>query len=374
MAGVTLKNVSKSYDGNAPVVRDVSLEIANGEFCVFVGPSGCGKSTLLRMVAGLEDITAGDMLIGEQRVNDLAPSERNVAMVFQNYALYPHMDVAANIAFGMGLAGHDKETIKTRVAKIAEMLQIERLLARRPRALSGGQRQRVAIGRALVRDPGVFLFDEPLSNLDAALRTQMRVEIARMHREYGKASTIYVTHDQVEALTLADKIVLLHTGDDVARYGSVAQVGSPMQLYNAPANRFVAGFIGSPKMNFIDVEVCGIAPQGVQVRTRRGDVLNAAVKPGALAVGGRATLGVRPEHVALCASHDADTIGCGVRWVEHLGDQTFAYLNGGEGEDLLARIDGTHAVRIDDAVRLHVPPQACHLFDADGRACERLGY
>lgn len=176
----------------------------------------------------------------------------------------------------------------------------------------------------------LFLFDEPLSNLDAALRTQMRVEIARMHREYGKASTIYVTHDQVEALTLADKIVLLHTGGDVARYGSVAQVGSPMQLYNAPANRFVAGFIGSPKMDFIDVEVCGIAPQGVQVRTRRGDVLNAAVKPGALAVGGRATLGVRPEHVALCASHGADTIGCGVRWVEHLGGQTFAYLDGGD--------------------------------------------
>ena len=304
MAGVTLKNVSKSYDGNAPVVRDVSLEIANGEFCVFVGPSGCGKSTLLRMVAGLEDITAGDMLIGEQRVNDLAPSERNVAMVFQNYALYPHMDVAANIAFGMGLAGHDKETIKSRVAKIAEMLQIERLLARRPRALSGGQRQRVAIGRALVRDPGVFLFDEPLSNLDAALRTQMRVEIARMHREYGKASTIYVTHDQVEALTLADKIVLLHTGDDVARYGSVAQVGSPMQLYNAPANRFVAGFIGSPKMNFIDVEISAIAPQGLQVRTRRGEVLNAAVKPGKLAVGDRATLGVRPEHVTAKAASE----------------------------------------------------------------------
>ncbi|GAA5176936.1 ATP-binding cassette domain-containing protein [Niveibacterium umoris] len=374
MAAVTLKNVSKAYDSNPPVVRDVSLEIANGEFCVFVGPSGCGKSTLLRMVAGLEDITGGDLYIGEQRVNDLAPSERNVAMVFQNYALYPHMSVEENIAFGMSLAGFDKPTIRERVARIADMLQIERLLVRKPRALSGGQRQRVAIGRALVRDPGVFLFDEPLSNLDAALRTQMRVEIARMHREYGKASTIYVTHDQVEALTLADKIVLLHTGDDVARFGSVAQVGSPMALYNTPANRFVAGFIGSPKMNFIAAEVIAIEPAAVVVKTRRGEVLRAAVSAGALSLGSEVTLGIRPEHVELRDDASADTLSCGVRWVERLGDQTYAYLDGGQAEDLLARLDGTHAVRVDDKVHLHLPPEACHLFDEAGLALKRHGY
>eukprot|EP01030_Chromulinospumella_sphaerica_P034807 gene34807-biopygen24518 len=255
MAGLSLRGISKSFDdGLSTVVKDVSLDIADNEFCVFVGPSGCGKSTLLRMIAGLEDVTEGELMIGGRRVNELAPSERNVAMVFQNYALYPHMDVATNIGFGMRLAGYRKEEIQSRVRNIAKVLQIEHLLERLPKALSGGQRQRVAIGRALVRDPGVFLFDEPLSNLDAALRTQMRVEIARMHREYGKASSIYVTHDQVEAMTLADKIVLLHSGEAIAKFGSVAQVGSPMELYLRPKNLFVAGFIGSPKMNFLQAK------------------------------------------------------------------------------------------------------------------------
>jgi multiple sugar transport system ATP-binding protein len=372
VAGVSLKNVTKSYDGMPPVVRDVSLDIANGEFCVFVGPSGCGKSTLLRMVAGLEDITAGEMFIGDKRVNDLAPSERNVAMVFQNYALYPHMDVAANIAFGLGLTGLDRPAIKKRVTEIADLLQISHLLQRKPRALSGGQRQRVAIGRALVRDPGVFLFDEPLSNLDAALRTQMRVEIARLHREYGEASTIYVTHDQVEALTLADKIVLLHTGDDVAKYGSVAQVGAPMELYARPANLFVAGFIGSPRMNFIPGRIESLGEHGVVVRSQRDELLQAAVGAGTLAVGDHVTLGVRPEHVELCADACDNGVGAAVSWVERLGDQTFAYLDAGLGEQLLARLDGSSDVALEDAVHMRVPPEACHLFDAAGIALPRL--
>ncbi|WP_417069119.1 ABC transporter ATP-binding protein [Niveibacterium terrae] len=373
MAGVSLNKVSKSYDGMPPVVRDVTLEIANGEFCVFVGPSGCGKSTLLRMVAGLEDITSGDMAIGGQRVNDLAPSERNVSMVFQNYALYPHMDVATNIAFGLGLAGLEKTEIKSRVERIAGLLQIERLLSRLPRALSGGQRQRVAIGRALVRDPGVFLFDEPLSNLDAALRTQMRVEIARIHREYGKASTIYVTHDQVEALTLADKIVLLHSGEAVTRFGSVAQIGAPMDLYANPANLFVAGFIGSPKMNFVAGTVEAIEASGVRVKTASGRRLQAAVDGSRLTVGASVTLGSRPEHVKLLADEGENTLPCGVHWVERLGDQTFAYLDAGLSEDLLVRLGGISAVALNDAVHLHFPAEACHLFDGDGIALPRLG-
>ena len=372
MAGVSLNKVSKSYDGMPPVVRDVTLDIANGEFCVFVGPSGCGKSTLLRMVAGLEDITSGEMTIGGQRVNELAPSERNVSMVFQNYALYPHMDVATNIAFGLGLAGLEKAEIKSRVERIAGLLQIERLLARLPRALSGGQRQRVAIGRALVRDPGVFLFDEPLSNLDAALRTQMRVEIARIHREYGKASTIYVTHDQVEALTLADKIVLLHSGEAVTRFGSVAQIGAPMDLYANPANLFVAGFIGSPKMNFVRGRVESILRDGVRIKTASGYLLKASVDGSRLTIGAEVTLGARPEHVNLLAEAGENTLACGVRWVERLGDQTFAYLDDGQSEDLLARLGGTSAVALNDAVHLHLPPGDCHLFDSDGVALPRL--
>jgi len=372
VAGVSLKNVSKSYDGMPAVVREVSLEIAKGEFCVFVGPSGCGKSTLLRMVAGLEDISGGELFIGGKYMNDLAPSERNVAMVFQNYALYPHLTVADNISFGLSLTGMNRSTIKQRVAQIAELLQISHLLARLPRALSGGQRQRVAIGRAMVRAPGVFLFDEPLSNLDAALRTQMRVEINRLHREYGEASTIYVTHDQVEALTLADKIVLLRTGEDVTRHGSVAQIGAPMELYERPANLFVAGFIGSPRMNFVPARVEAIDAAGVTVRTALGAQLRAAVQAGSLKPGDAVTLGARPEHVVLQSAAGDNTLDVGVSWVERLGDQTFAYLDGGLEEPLLARQEGTTGVAVQDKLHLHVPPGACHLFDAAGDALPRL--
>jgi multiple sugar transport system ATP-binding protein len=373
MAGVTLKNIGKSYDGGPETVRDVSIDIADGEFCVFVGPSGCGKSTLLRMIAGLENITSGELRIGGQRVNDLAPSERNIAMVFQNYALYPHMDVAENIGFGLGLAGVARAEIKVRVAQIAQKLQITPLLGRKPRELSGGQRQRVAIGRAMVREPGVFLFDEPLSNLDAALRAQTRVEIARLHRQYARASTIYVTHDQVEAMTLADKIVLLHTGADVARFGSVAQAGAPLELYANPRNLFVAGFIGSPRMNFIKGAVTAIDNAGVTVRTATGQTLQASVQPGALAIGAAVTLGARSEHLQLQEEEGANTLACRVQWVERLGDITYAYLDMQGGEPLVVRAAGDSAVSQGDAVRVRFWPQCCHLFDSDGVALTRMG-
>jgi multiple sugar transport system ATP-binding protein len=373
VADVVLNRVGKSYDGTAVVVRDVSLQLADGEFCVFVGPSGCGKSTLLRMVAGLEDVTSGDLFIGGKRVNDLAPSERNIAMVFQNYALYPHMDVASNIAFGLRLAGLKKPEIESRVQRIADILRIQPLLSRKPKALSGGQRQRVAIGRALVRDPGVFLFDEPLSNLDASLRTQMRVEIAKLHREYGEASTIYVTHDQVEAMTLADKIVLLHTGEDVLRHGSVAQIGSPLDLYTRPRNLFVASFIGSPQMNFIAGHVERIEADGVVVKTSDGQHLKAAVAADGTGIGEPATLGVRSEHACLRAepAQGQNALACRVQWVERLGDLTYAYLEREGQPQMIVRMPGDQTATIGDAVHLCMAPAACHVFDSQGRALER---
>src|SRR6201996_4002639 len=255
MASISLRGVQKAYGDGAPVIRNVDLEIGENEFCVFLGPSGCGKSTLLRMIAGLEDVTDGDLSIGGRIVNDVPSAERGVAMVFQSYALFPHMSVYENMAFGLKLAKVPKSEVDRKVREAARILQLEALLERRPRALSGGQRQRVAIGRAIVREPGVFLFDEPLSNLDATLRGQTRVEIARIHRRFSAASTVYVTHDQVEAMTLADKIVLLNVSRDSAGTGSIAQIGTPMDLYLRPNSRFVAGFIGSPQMNFLPARV-----------------------------------------------------------------------------------------------------------------------
>ena len=257
MSRIDFKNVCKRYAPGLPfTINNANLTIERGEFCVFVGPSGCGKSTLLRMVAGLEDITSGDLSIGGKRMNDLPPAKRGVAMVFQSYALYPHMTVAENMAFGLRVMGSDKAAIDTKVKRAAEILQLGPLLERLPKQLSGGQRQRVAIGRAIVKEPDVFLFDEPLSNLDAALRVQTRLEIAKLHHDIGKASMIYVTHDQVEAMTLADKIVLLRAGAAVQEHGSVAQFGSPMELYHRPQNLFVAEFIGSPKMNICPAAWC----------------------------------------------------------------------------------------------------------------------
>jgi len=374
MASVSLHQVGKTYAFGASAVHDVSLEIADGEFCVFVGPSGCGKSTLLRMIAGLEDISSGELRIGGRRVNELAPSERDVAMVFQNYALYPHMDVAQNLGFGLRLAGVSEAQAQASVLRVAQMLQIDHLLQRKPKELSGGQRQRVAIGRALVRQPGVFLFDEPLSNLDAALRTQTRLEIARLHRAQGRASSIYVTHDQVEAMTLADRMVLLQALPPGAPQPSVAQVGAPLDLYHAPCSLFVAGFLGSPKMNFLPGTVTGLPSDGVQVRLHDGSALQVAVGHGALGHGDAVTVGVRAEHLRLTDTTGPNRLPCRVQWLEHLGDQSLAYLGrpGAEDAPLVVRLAEGQAAQVGDAVRLDLPPQHAHLFDPAGRALPRL--
>ncbi|MBC7664609.1 MAG: ATP-binding cassette domain-containing protein [Caulobacter sp.] len=372
MAGLTLRSLSKSF-GEVAVVKDVSLDIADGEFCVFVGPSGCGKSTLLRMIAGLEDITDGELRIGGERVNERAPSQRNVAMVFQNYALYPHMSVAENIGFGLGLAGVAKAVARERIAQIGQMLQITPLLDRKPASLSGGQRQRVAIGRALVREPGVFLFDEPLSNHDASLRAQTRVEIAKLHRQYARAASVYVTHDQVEAMTLADKIVLLRSGNDVLTLGSVAQVGTPLSLYREPANLFAATFLGSPKMNLLPARVTAIADDVLTLATPEGHTLHAGVDGARARVGDTLTLGARSEELRLQADTGVDTLPCQVQWVERLGDMTYAYLGrAGSDTTLVARLDGRSTASVGDAVHLHRLPAACHAFDASGDALRRL--
>ncbi len=276
MADLKFKALRKSF-GNSEILHGIDLEIREGEFIVFVGPSGCGKSTLLRCIAGLEEITSGELCIGGERVNEIPPSKRGIAMVFQSYALYPHMTVAENMAFGLKLAGHSKAEIQAAVLRAAQILQIEPLLDRRPKALSGGQRQRVAIGRAIVRKPGVFLFDEPLSNLDAGLRVQMRVELARLHADLG-TTMVYVTHDQVEAMTLADRIVVINQG-------RIEQVGTPLELYRRPSNRFVAGFIGSPKMNFLPCALVSAADTVATVRLADGTQIQAQADARGLAAG-----------------------------------------------------------------------------------------
>jgi multiple sugar transport system ATP-binding protein len=329
MGHLNLSNVAKSF-GPVDVIRGIDLEVRDGEFCVFVGPSGCGKSTLLRIIAGLEDATAGDILIDGRRVNATPPSQREIAMVFQSYALYPHLTVRDNMALGLRQAGAKPVAVKDRVGVASRMLSLEPLLDRRPAELSGGQRQRVAIGRAIVRTPKLFLFDEPLSNLDAALRVNTRIEIARLHREL-KATMIYVTHDQVEAMTLADRIVVLNGG-------RIEQVGAPMDLYNDPANTFVAGFIGSPQMNFLEAEAIGA--------------------PGK-------TLGIRPEHLAL--SRESGAITGTISHVEHLGGETNVYVRT-DGHGLLTvRRFGEHRFGVDETVHLTPDPDRTFHFDTTGR-------
>ncbi|MFO7527790.1 MAG: maltose/maltodextrin ABC transporter ATP-binding protein MalK [Marinobacter sp.] len=363
MASVTLRNICKSYD-QTQVTRNVNLDIQDGEFVVFVGPSGCGKSTLLRMIAGLEDITSGDMYIGNDRVNDRPPKEREVGMVFQSYALYPHMDVAENMAFGLKLAKTHKTEISRRVDDAARLLQLDNLLERKPKDLSGGQRQRVAIGRTIVREPEVFLFDEPLSNLDASLRVQMRIEISRLHKRLG-ATMIYVTHDQVEAMTMADKIVAL---DD----GAIAQVGKPLELYHYPATRFVAGFIGSPKMNFIDCSVVSASSQSVMVNLPGDHQLQLPVNGNGLSEGETVTLGIRPEH--LSEDLEADMYMEGeVHVVERLGYQTLVHLDVDNVDGVLTmRTDGSNPVQEGARMTLGLTANKCHLFRQDGAACPRL--
>ena len=328
MTALNLKNVNKSF-GAVHVLKDIDLEVEEGEFVVFVGPSGCGKSTLLRVIAGLEDASAGTVEIAGEVVNDVPPAKRGIAMVFQSYALYPHLTVRGNMALGLKQEGQPKQVIEERVAEAARMLSLGDYLDRRPAELSGGQRQRVAIGRAVVRQPKLFLFDEPLSNLDAALRMNTRVEIARLHRTLN-ASMIYVTHDQIEAMTLADKIVVL-------RDGRVEQVGSPMELYNDPANQFVAGFLGSPAMNFLPAERVG------------GDA--------------GLTLGIRPEQLRLS---DGGRLRATVTHVENLGSDTNLLATTSEGDAVTVRLFGQHRIAPDQPVGLDFADADAYLFGPDG--------
>ena len=370
MARIELNHVFKAYGDHAPVIRDVSLDIGENEFCVFVGPSGCGKSTLLRMVAGLETINSGELRIGGQKMNDVAPAQRGVAMVFQSYALFPHMTVFENMAFGLRLSKTPQDQIDRRVNEAARILQLGPLLERLPKALSGGQRQRVAIGRAIVREPGVFLFDEPLSNLDAALRVQTRFEIAKIHRDFGKASTVYVTHDQVEAMTLADRIVLLNAGEAVARDGSVAQFGAPLELYHRPVNKFVAGFIGSPKMNFVEGVLTAATSEVASVTLAGGESLQVRVNATRLTTGSPVTIGLRPEdaEVGTVSQHVIRV----VQWQERLGESTYLYLDSGvAGAPWVVKAPGNSFAKAGERVAMSLPPQHLHLFDADGRALER---
>ncbi|WP_068311915.1 ABC transporter ATP-binding protein [Polycladidibacter hongkongensis] len=360
MASVELQNIIKDF-GSTRIIQGVDLKIEEGEFIVFVGPSGCGKSTLLRLVAGLEDISGGDLLIDEEVVNKMSPKQRQIAMVFQSYALYPHMSVFENMAFGLELAGGSKEDIRRKVMDAAQILELEELLERKPKQLSGGQRQRVAIGRAIVRNPKVFLFDEPLSNLDAALRVQMRIEIAKLHRDM-QATMIYVTHDQTEAMTLADRIVVINKG-------RIEQVGSPLELYHRPANKFVAGFIGSPKMNFLPAEVVELLADGVRVKALDSGSVVVPVEGSQLSVGDRVSLGIRPEHLAVSAT---GPLSGTVEVIEELGESHFLYVRMGDGELITVQGKGDAKARRSEKCNLQPVDAHLHLFDAGGVALPLL--
>ena len=375
MAAIDLRGISKVFGEHVPVLRDVNLSIRHHEFCVFLGPSGCGKSTLLRIIAGLEDPSEGEVRIGGRVVNATPPAERGVAMVFQSYALFPHMSVAQNMGFGLRLAKVPKAEVERRVLDAARVLQLEPLLDRKPRQLSGGQRQRVAIGRAIVRSPGVFLFDEPLSNLDATLRGQTRFEIAQVHQRFVDASTVYVTHDQIEAMTLADKIVLLRGPQDDHHLGSIAQVGAPLELYHRPNSRFVAGFIGSPRMNFMRGTISQIDSEGVTLSLpNNGERLRVAVSGAALSIGQAATLGVRPEHLSLAQGTSASELALTRRvvLVECLGEQSYLHLREQDGAALLVKVPGDTPARPGETVSVAVDAARCHLFSDDGFAVPHL--
>ncbi|OKO81908.1 sn-glycerol-3-phosphate ABC transporter ATP-binding protein UgpC [Bradyrhizobium sp. NAS96.2] len=363
MAHVRLEDVNKAY-GTIPILRNIDLAIDHGEFVVFVGPSGSGKSTLLRMIGGLERISGGRLLIDNKVVNDVDAADRNLGMVFQSYALYPHMTVRENLAFPLRMAKVARARIDIRVAEIASLLQIAHLLDRKPRQLSGGQRQRVAIGRAIMREPKVFLFDEPLSNLDTDLRVQMRVQIAKLHKQLGN-TMIYVTHDQVEAMTMADKIVVL-------KDGNIEQVGSPHDLYHNPASRFVAGFIGSPKMNFLNGHIEAAHDAGVDVKLDAGARVSVPVHSDELLVGKPITLGIRPDDFSRSAAEKTDIgIELDVDFVEHLGSVTYIYGRAGR-ESVVAKAPKPEPPKGAGKVRLAASPADCHLFMTNGRALRRL--
>ena len=355
MSSLSLRGVRKSY-GSVEVIKGVDLDIKAKEFVVFVGPSGCGKSTLLRMIAGLEAITSGDLDIGGTRMNEVEPSKRGIAMVFQTYALYPHMTVRDNMGFALRFAGVPKDQIARQVQEAARILALEPLLDRFPKQLSGGQRQRVAIGRAIVRNPQVFLFDEPLSNLDAELRVHMRIEIARLHKEL-QTTIIYVTHDQVEAMTLADTIVVL-------RDGIIEQVGRPLDLYDDPANQFVAGFIGSPKMNFLPGTIVDKAGGQVTVELTHHDKVRLPMLATGGAVGDRVTVGVRAEHFGLAGAGSVD-ITLDVDVAEHLGSTSYVYANAG-GEALVIEREESRHENGNERITVSISADKAYLFDSTG--------
>jgi multiple sugar transport system ATP-binding protein len=351
MARLELHQIRKSF-GNIDVLKGIDLTVEDGEFIAFVGPSGCGKSTLLRLICGLDEISSGQMSIDGQIVNDVPPAKRGIAMVFQSYALYPHMSVADNMGYALKLAGTPPEEIRRRVDAAAKVLRISDYVSRKPRQLSGGQRQRVAIGRAIVREPKIFLFDEPLSNLDAALRVEMRIEIARMKERLG-TTMIYVTHDQIEAMTLADKIVVLNAG-------RVEQIGTPLELYNTPVNRFVAGFIGSPRMNFLSVH-------GQHTDSGRVKVNGGFVSLPTLPSEAPSEVGARPEHLELCAPGTVNALEGKIVMTEHLGSDTYVYVALGDTEEtVVVRLNGERSINQGEHVGVSVNPDAVHVFSADG--------
>jgi len=356
MSSIRLRNVTKRF-GKTETLHNINLDIEDGEFAVFVGPSGCGKSTLLRMIAGLEEISGGEVLIGDEVINDVAPSHRGVAMVFQSYALYPHMTVAENMGYGLKVNKVPKDEIRHQVEMVAKTLQLSHLLDRKPKQLSGGQRQRVAIGRAIVRKPRVFMFDEPLSNLDAELRVDMRLHIAKLHQEM-KTTMVYVTHDQIEAMTLADKIVVMN-------YGKVEQMGSPMDLYYNPVNKFVAGFIGSPKMNFLPAVVKSWQPDQITLEVTETQNLTLEIKTEPLQPGDTVTLGLRPEHLAV-AQEESLVLDFHCEVVERLGNNTYLFgqCHGHDGFKML--LPGDVHFRPYQNLKLRFDLRNCMVFNAEG--------
>ena len=361
MANLKIKNLQKGFEGFS-IIKGIDLEVNDREFVVFVGPSGCGKSTLLRLIAGLEEVTDGTIELDGRDITEVSPAKRDLAMVFQTYALYPHMSVRKNMSFALDLAGVPKTEVEKKVNEAARILELGPLLERKPKHLSGGQRQRVAIGRAIVRNPKIFLFDEPLSNLDAALRVQMRLELARLHQEL-QATMIYVTHDQVEAMTLADKVVVLNGG-------KIEQVGSPLDLYHQPANLFVAGFLGTPKMGFLKGRVSRLDAQSCEVELDAGTRIQLPLSGPSLSPGSPVTLGIRPEHLNLAKPGEcALTVTADVG--ERLGSDTYCHVITACGEPLTLRIRGDMASRYGEQLQLHLDSEHCHLFDADGLALTR---
>jgi multiple sugar transport system ATP-binding protein len=356
MANLIIRNLQKGFDGHQ-IIKGIDLDVRDREFVVFVGPSGCGKSTLLRLIAGLEEVTSGTIELDGRDITQVTPAKRDLAMVFQTYALYPHMTVGKNLSFALDLAGVSKDEVKRKVDEAARILELGPLLERKPKQLSGGQRQRVAIGRAIVRNPKIFLFDEPLSNLDAALRVQTRLELSRLHKEL-QATMIYVTHDQVEAMTLADKVVVLNGG-------KVEQVGSPLELYHHPANLFVAGFLGTPKMGFLTGKISGVHAGGCEVTLGAGTTIKLPFTNAQQSVGDSVTLGIRPEHLDLAKPGD-----CQLQVIadvsERLGSDTFCHVNTRSGEALTLRIRGDMASQYGETLNLHLDSNHCHLFDAQG--------